>query len=69
LGFTTLLLLFVKIIIPSPRKITAMSRGFGNPACCVCEFSGLKGKVKLSCSLLRTIVITLLQLCAEVDSG
>jgi hypothetical protein len=59
-------------IVPSPHKFTAVSHGFGNPACCMCEFSGLKGKVELSylhCSLLRTIVITLLQLCAEIDSG
>jgi len=34
-------------IVPSPCKMMAVSNDFGNPACCMCEFSGLKGKVKL----------------------
>jgi hypothetical protein len=60
-------------IVPSARKIMAVSHGFVNTACCMCEFSGLKGKVKfsyLNCILLRTnLITTLLQLCAEIDSG
>ena len=38
---------FLNCIVPGPHKMMAVSHGFGNTACYTCEFSGLKGKVKL----------------------
>lgn len=47
LGFYYHIVVSQNCVVPSPRKMMAVSHGFGNPACYVCEFSGLKGKVKL----------------------
>jgi hypothetical protein len=51
--------LFLKTITVSPCKIKVLSNGFVNSAiCCMFEFSGLKGKVKLPylhCSLLKQL--------------